>query len=112
MEGETWAAFGMATLSLIGTAISTFNARALARDKLEFERSMARDKMEFDACRIDLESRLDLVSQKLADCTAQHERSEIDRVELREKIDAIEADRTDLRRQLDDVRAKLAGLEA
>lgn len=92
-DGATWAAFGMAVLSLVGTIFANLNARATARDKMEFEAKTARDKMEFDAKLLALEG-------ELANCREQHKSSDADRVELRAEIDKLRHELLALRRSV------------
>lgn len=90
-DGATWAAFGMAILSLIGTIFANINARAVARDKMEFERQATRDKMEFDTKLLELQN-------ELGNCREQHRQSEMDRAELRKELDALRDELTTLQK--------------
>lgn len=92
-DGATWAAFGLALLSLVGTIAANLNARAVARDKMEFERQSSRDKMEFDAKLLALES-------ELANCREQHRSSEAALVALRAELDTLRNELAALRRSV------------
>lgn len=92
-DGATWAAVVMAVLSLVGTIAANINARAVARDKMEFEAKTARDKMEFDAKLLALQTELD-------GCREQHKFSEADRAELRKEIESLRNELTALRRSV------------
>lgn len=97
MEAATWAGFAMATLSLAGTVFANINARKLARDKAEYDLLAAKTKLEFDVKVLEIQrdskhkdDELRELRDELTKCREQHERSEKDRDDLREKIERLE----------------------
>lgn len=96
MEGATWAAFAMATLSLAGSVFSNINARKANRDKLEFE--LKTKELEVQSAGMSRE--LVEVQADLAECRKQHLASEADRDTLRGETNQLRGEINELRNQL------------
>lgn len=87
----------MATLSLVGTVAASINSRKVARDKAEFDLMAAKTKLEFDVKVLEIqrdskhkESEIAELRTELSQCREQHEKSDKDRADLREKIAVLE----------------------
>ena len=70
-QEASWIAFGMAALSMLGTAVAAWNARKVARDKLEFDAKVITLEDEVKKC---AEDRAEL-REGLDKCQDEHEKT-------------------------------------
>ncbi len=97
-QGAGWVGLVLAVLGIVRNELTNYNARKVAKDKQEYELVAARDKLEFDIKVLEIqkdakhkEDELRKLNEELARCREQHDKSEKDRDDLREKIDRLEA---------------------
>lgn len=103
MAGETWIAFAMAALALMGNIFAAINARKTARDKLDHEIQLK----ELDLKQSANATKLAEVEVRLRDCQEQHTKSEADRVNLHNRAEAAEKTAAGLKGEVDELKKRL-----
>lgn len=110
----------VAVISMIGTAIANYNARKVARDKMEMERQTALDKMQFDhkftrledsqqRCLDDHKECKEETKQirvELAACKEHHEAAAKKQDELVKRQDSSEFERKEILKKIETIEAK------
>lgn len=96
-----WIAVVLSIVTMVGVAIDRIVSSMTARNNRAADNEAARIKLQFDAEMIERKSRIEILEEKVDECEKKHKEceehhivSQVDRDEMKRRIEALETQRS------------------